>query len=441
MRHAGSWPDNHHNFHDYIVAVDSNALDGLVLDEIAPGVGVDAGGELGTMSDSVAATKFSWLRLPRPVHLILSPCFFFSRGFALAVTSAAAQKLSTANLAPSRTTAAAPQKRRIFVTTALPYAERQVPSGPHDGVHPGGHLGALPAHAGHEVHWMCADDTHGAPIMIAAEKAGKTPQEFVAEIAATRKEYLDGFHLSINNWYSTDSPENVELAQDIYRQAEGVRLIASKTIEQFFDPVKSMFLPDRYIKGECPKCGTKDQYGDSCENCGAVYAPTDLKNPYSTLSGATPEMRSSGAFLLQALRPAMRGLSARNWTEGLDRHDKKRLQKAKSSPRPSEWLGEDGKKQRLGYFARRAVLRHPDPRCTGKYFYVWLDAPVGYLASLKTTSTAVGRRRTAKSRSFAEFLADPDTEQIHFIGKDIVTSTSSSGRRCSSSPATRCRIA
>ena len=178
--------------------------------------------------------------------------------------------------------------RKLFVTTALPYA-----NGPF-------HIGHIMEYIqadiwvrfqrmqGHEVHFVGADDAHGAPIMIAAEKAGKTPQAFVAEIAAGRKQYLDGFHIAFDNWHSTDAPENHALAQDIYRALRRNGLVFTREIEQFFDPVKSMFLPDRYIKGECPKCGAKDQYGDSCEVCGAVYAPTELVNPYSALSGAVP---------------------------------------------------------------------------------------------------------------------------------------------------------
>ena len=219
----------------------------------------------------------------------------------------------TASSTPSSAVTAGANKRRIFVTTALPYANGKF------------HLGHMMEYIqadiwvrfqrmqGHEVHWMCADDTHGAPIMIAAEKAGKTPQEFVAEIAATRKDYLDGFHLSIDNWHSTDSPENTELAQDIYRKLKAAGFIATRTIEQFFDPVKGMFLPDRYIKGECPKCGAKDQYGDNCEVCGAVYAPTDLKNPYSVLSGATPELRSSEHFFFKLSDPRCVEF-LQNWT-------------------------------------------------------------------------------------------------------------------------------
>ena len=193
--------------------------------------------------------------------------------------------------------------RQIFVTTALPYANAPF------------HIGHMMEYiqadiwvrhqrmAGHEVHFVCADDAHGAPIMIAAEKVGKTPQAFVAEIAAGRQAYLDGFHIAFDNWHSTDAPENHDLAQDIYRALRREGLIAERTIEQFFDPVKSMFLPDRYIKGECPKCGAKDQYGDNCDVCGAVYSPTELKNPYSALSGATPVLRTSAHYFFQLSSP------------------------------------------------------------------------------------------------------------------------------------------
>ena len=194
--------------------------------------------------------------------------------------------------------------RQLFVTTALPYANGAF------------HIGHIMEYIqadiwvrfqrmqGNEVHFVGADDAHGAPIMIAAEKANITPQQFVANIAAGRKQYLDGFHIAFDNWSNTDSPENHELSQEIYRALrDEAKLISTKTIDQFYDPVKNMFLPDRYIKGECPKCGTKDQYGDSCENCSAVYSPTDLKNPYSTLSGATPVMKSSEHFFFKLSDP------------------------------------------------------------------------------------------------------------------------------------------
>ena len=194
-------------------------------------------------------------------------------------------------------------QRQLFVTTALPYANGNF------------HIGHIMEYIqadiwvryqrmqGHQVHFVCADDAHGAPIMIAAEKAGKSPQQFVADIAAGRKPYLDGFHIAFDNWHSTDGPENHELAQAIYKDLKAAGLIETRTIEQFFDPDKSMFLPDRFIKGECPKCGAKDQYGDSCEACGAVYAPTELKNPYSALSGATPVLKSSEHYFFKLSDP------------------------------------------------------------------------------------------------------------------------------------------
>ena len=194
-------------------------------------------------------------------------------------------------------------RRTLFVTTALPYA-----NGPF-------HIGHIMEYIqadiwvrfqrmrGHTVHFVGADDAHGAPIMIAAEKAGKTPQAFVADIAAGRRQYMDGFHIRFDHWHSTDSPENVELSQSIYRALKAQNLISRREIEQFYDPVKGMFLPDRYIKGQCPKCGAADQYGDSCEVCGAVYAPTDLKDPFSVLSGARPELRRSEHFFFRLSDP------------------------------------------------------------------------------------------------------------------------------------------
>ena len=156
---------------------------------------------------------------------------------------------------------------------------------------------------GHDVKFVGADDAHGAPIMIAAEKAGKTPEQFVADIAAGRKQYLEGFHISFDNWHSTHSLENIELAQAIYQDLKAAGLIETRTIEQFFDAQKGMFLPDRFIKGECPNCHAKDQYGDNCEVCSAVYAPTDLIEPYSALSGAKPELKTSEHFFFKLSDP------------------------------------------------------------------------------------------------------------------------------------------
>jgi methionyl-tRNA synthetase len=306
--------------------------------------------------------------------------------------------------------------RKLFVTTALPYANAPF--------HVGHMMEYIQADiwvrfqrmCGHEVLFVCADDAHGAPIMIAAENAGKTPQAFVAEIASGRKEYLDGFHISFDNWHSTDGPENHALAQDIYRHLLKEELIAVKSVEQFFDPVKSMFLPDRYIKGECPACGAKDQYGDSCEVCGSVYAPTDLKNPYSTLTGAAPVMKSSEHYFFQL--SSQRCLDfLKHWTSEPGRLQPEVLNKI------SEWLKVD--EQGHGGLADWDISRDAPyfgieiPDAPGKYFYVWLDAPVGYLASLKNYFDKGGAKAKGELQSFDEFMADPAVEQIHFIGKDI----------------------
>src|SRR5471032_144379 len=223
-------------------------------------------------------------------------------------------------------------KRKLFVTTAPPYANGSF------------HIGHIMEYIqadiwvrfqhmqGNTVHFVCADDAHGAPIMLKAEAEGVTPQQLVGRIGAERKQYLDGFHISFDNWHSTDSPENTELSQDIYKKLKANHLIATKTIEQFYDPVKGMFLPDRYIKGECPVCHSKDQYGDACEVCSSVYAPTDLINPYSTLTGARPVMKSSEHYFFKLSDPqcvdflkdwtgherlqSMVANKAREWLEG-----------------------------------------------------------------------------------------------------------------------------
>jgi len=296
--------------------------------------------------------------------------------------------------------------RKLFVTTALPYANGAF------------HIGHIMEYIqadiwvrfmrmrGNEVHFVCADDTHGAPIMIAAEKAGVTPQEFVANIAAGRKQYLDGFYISFDNWHSTDGEENHQLSQDIYRRLrDNAKLITSRSVEQFFDPVKNMFLPDRYIKGECPKCGAKDQYGDSCEVCSAVYAPTDLKNPYSTLTGAAPVMKSSDHYFFQ-LSNSKCGQFLREWALDPARLQPEVANKAREWLESDSGLGDWDISRDAPYFG----IEIPD--APGKYFYVWLDAPIGYLASLKNYLKKTGR-------DYDAFMADPTTEQYHFIGKDI----------------------
>ena len=302
--------------------------------------------------------------------------------------------------------------RRLFVTTALPYANGSF------------HIGHIMEYIqadiwvrfqrmqGSEVHFVGADDAHGAPIMLRAEAEGITPQQLVGRIAAERPKYLEGFHISFDNWHSTDSPENTELSQDIYRRLKARGLIYKKPVEQFYDPVKGMFLADRYIKGECPVCHSKDQYGDACEVCSSVYAPTELINPYSTLSGAAPVMKSSDHFFFRLSDPECVSF-LREWT------GKGRLQ-SQVANKAKEWLeggaGEDGNSAALGDWdiSRDApYFGIPIPDAPGKYFYVWLDAPVGYLASFKNYCAK-------KGLDFEAFLADPNAEQIHFIGKDII---------------------
>ena len=304
--------------------------------------------------------------------------------------------------------------RQLFVTTALPYANGKFHVG-----HIMEYIQAdiwvrLQRMLGHEVNFVCADDAHGAPIMIAAEKAGQTPQQFVADIAAGRKPYLDGFHIAFDNWHSTDAPENHELARQIYRDLKAAGLIATRTIEQFFDPEKNMFLPDRFIKGICPKCGAKDQYGDNCEVCGAVYAPTDLKNPYSALSGATPVLKSSEHFFFQLSDPRCVAF-LEQWTQNgrLQAEVENKVREWFSTRQnadgsTSEGLGDWDISRDAPYFG----IEIPD--APGKYFYVWLDAPVGYLASLKNLLDKRGQ-------DYAAYMANPKLEQVHFIGKDIIT--------------------
>ena len=304
--------------------------------------------------------------------------------------------------------------RKLFVTTALPYANGNF------------HIGHIMEYIqadiwvrtqrllGNEVNFVGADDTHGAPIMIAAEKAGKTPQQFVADIAAGRQQYLDGFHIQFDNWHSTDAPENHQLAQDIYRALKANGLIETRTIEQFFDPEKNMFLPDRFIKGECPKCHAKDQYGDNCEVCGAVYAPTDLIHPFSALSGATPVLKSSEHFFFKLSDPRCVAF-LEDWTQNgrLQPEVANKVREwftVRTNPdgTTSEGLGDWDISRDAPYFG----IEIPD--APGKYFYVWLDAPIGYLASLKNLLDKRGQ-------SYDAYMADPLLEQYHFIGKDIVT--------------------
>jgi methionyl-tRNA synthetase len=305
--------------------------------------------------------------------------------------------------------------RTLFVTTALPYANGSF------------HIGHIMEYiqadiwvrsmrmAGHTVHFVGADDAHGAPIMLKAESEGISPQALVARYAAERPRYLNGFHIRFDHWHSTDSAENVALSQNIYRSLKAAGLIETRSIEQFYDPVKGMFLPDRYIKGECPVCHSKDQYGDSCEVCGAVYAPTDLIEPYSTLTKATPVLKSSEHFFFKLSDPRCVSF-LQEWTTGANATGAKRLQ-SEVLAKTREWLDGDDGEAKLGDWdiSREAPYFGIEiPDAPGKYFYVWLDAPVGYLASLKAYCD--------KQNLDFDALLDPagTTEQVHFIGKDII---------------------
>ncbi|MCC6473753.1 MAG: methionine--tRNA ligase [Burkholderiales bacterium] len=298
--------------------------------------------------------------------------------------------------------------RRLFVTTALPYA-----NGPF-------HIGHIMEYIqadvwvrfqrmqGHEVHFMGADDAHGAPIMLAAEKAGKSPEAFIAEVSRGRAQYLDGFHISFDNWHSTHSPENSELSRGIYAGLKAAGLVYPRRIEQLYDPVKGMFLADRYIKGECPNCGAQDQYGDACENCSTVYAAAELKNPYSTLSGAKPELRSAEHLFFRLSDPRCVAF-LQEWIDAPGRLQPQVANKAR------EWLQAEGERALADWDISRDApyfgIEIPD--APGKYFYVWLDAPIGYFASFKNYCAK-------KGMDYQAFMTDPETEMIHFIGKDII---------------------
>jgi methionyl-tRNA synthetase len=305
--------------------------------------------------------------------------------------------------------------RKLYVTSALPYANGPL------------HIGHIMEYiqvdiwvrfqrmVGSKVHFIGADDAHGAPIMLKAQADGVTPQELVRGIAAGRRQYLDGFSLSFDHWYTTDSPENTALAQDVYQRLKAAGLIDSKPVEQFYDPVKGMFLADRYIKGECPHCHAKDQYADACEVCSTVNTPTDLINPYSTLSGSVPELRTSEHLFFRLSDPRCRAF-LQSWIQTPGHLQPQVANKAR------EWLDGSGENALGDWDISRDApyFGIPIPDHPGKYFYVWLDAPLGYLASLQNYFSTGAAARNGEPGSFEQFLADPATEQIHFIGKDII---------------------
>ncbi|WP_439537402.1 methionine--tRNA ligase [Methyloversatilis sp.] len=326
-------------------------------------------------------------------------------------------------------------RRRLLVTSALPYANGAI------------HLGHLVEYIqtdiwvrfqrmrGHEVHYVGADDQHGTPIMLRAEKEGITPRQLVERVlhehardffggldvqAAWKKGAgdLGGFLVSFDNYHQTDSDENRAFCEDIYGKLKVGDLIAQRSVEQFYDPVKEMFLPDRFIKGECPKCGAKDQYGDSCEVCGATYAPTELKNAYSVVSGAAPERRASEHHFFRLSAPQCEQF-LRDFTQGSNRLQPEAANKMK------EWLGEPGDNRLSDWDISRDApyFGFRIPGTDNKFFYVWLDAPVGYFGSF--------RNYVAKQKALGHDIGEADfldaagakaagTEMIHFIGKDIL---------------------
>jgi methionyl-tRNA synthetase len=299
--------------------------------------------------------------------------------------------------------------RRLLVTSALPYANGQI------------HIGHLVEYIqtdiwarfqrmrGHELHYVGADDTHGTPIMLRAEQEGLSPKELIARVWKEHKRDFDDFLISFDHYYTTDSPENEQLARTIYLKLREAGLIEKRAIEQAFDPVKEMFLPDRFIKGECPKCGAKDQYGDSCEKCGATYSPTDLKNPYSVVSGATPIRKVSDHYFFKLSDPRCETF-LRDWTQV-----KTPLQ-SEARNKMKEWVGTEGESKLGDWDISRDApyFGFEIPDAPGKYFYVWLDAPIGYYASFLNYCQQQGL-------NFEEWVRpDSKTEQYHFIGKDIL---------------------
>ncbi len=312
-------------------------------------------------------------------------------------------------------------KRKILVTSALPYANGSI------------HLGHLVEYIqtdiwvrfqkmqGHEVHYVCADDTHGTPIMLRAEQEGITPKQLIDRVWHEHKADFNSFHVGFDHYYTTDSPENQAFCEDIYRQLVAEGLIAKRSVEQFYDPVKRIFLPDRYIKGECPRCHANDQYGDSCEACGATYQPTDLVNPYSAISGAVPERQASSHYFFKLSDPRCVAF-LRNWifesssNPAGTAQETKRLQ-PEAANKMNEWLSTGLADWDISRDA--PYFGFPIPGTRGKkFFYVWLDAPVGYFGSF---SNYFEQKKKRSQADIDEFLRPGgNTEMVHFIGKDIL---------------------
>ena len=292
--------------------------------------------------------------------------------------------------------------RKLLVTSALPYANGSI------------HLGHMVEYVqsdvwvrfqkmqGHTVHYVCADDTHGTPIMLRAEKEGITPEALISRVHTEHYADFTDFLVAFDNYYSTNSEENRELSARIYRALKDNDKIATRTIEQYYDPVKHMFLPDRFIKGECPKCHAKDQYGDSCEVCGTTYSPTELISPYSAVSGATPVRKETEHYFFK-LSECEDFL--KQWTRS-------GTLQPEAANKMGEWFESGLSDWDISRDAPYFGFEIPD--APGKYFYVWLDAPIGYMASFKNLASREGL-------DFDEYWKpDSEAELYHFIGKDIL---------------------
>ena len=308
--------------------------------------------------------------------------------------------------------------RKILVTSALPYANGSI------------HLGHLVEYIqtdiwvrfqkmqGNTCHYVCADDTHGTPVMLRAEKEGITPEQLIERVWQEHYNDFKAFHVEFDNYGSTNSDETRKCAEDIYHRLNSAKLINKRSIEQFYDPVKQMFLPDRFIKGECPKCGAKDQYGDNCEVCGAAYTPSEVKNPYSAVSGAKPELRASEHFFFKLSDPRCQKF-LRDWTTS-------GTLQPEAANKMQEWLGAEGENKLTDWDISRDApyFGFKIPGTEDKYFYVWLDAPVGYMGSFKQLcNKGIEDRglRIEEPLNFDDYWKPgSDTELYHFIGKDIL---------------------
>ena len=303
-------------------------------------------------------------------------------------------------------------QRKLLVTSALPYANGNI------------HLGHMVEHIqtdvwvrfqkmrGHECYYVCADDTHGTPVMLAAQKKGISPEDMIAQVREDHLADFTGFGIGYDNYYTTHSEENRELSSEIYQALKANGKIVSRTIEQLFDPEKQMFLPDRFVKGECPSCHAQDQYGDNCEVCGATYSPTELIKPFSAISGATPVLKESEHYFFR-LGECEDYL--KQWTEGSTTLADGRVQshlQPEALNKMNEWI--EGGLQDWDISRDAPYFGFEIPDAPGKYFYVWLDAPIGYMASFKNLAARL-------NIDFNEyFKADSQTELYHFIGKDIL---------------------